>query len=335
MTVRIGLIGAGVMGTDHALIIGQQLHGAELAVVCDADAARAKSAASQAGCLRTESDPLAVIASKAVDAVLIASPDHTHGPLTLACLDAGKPVLCEKPLSQSSAECQAIVGREVKSGRRLVQVGFMRRFDPSYIEMRKALVAGTIGRAMLLHCVHRNVSAPEWFTGQMAITNSAPHEFDIARFLLGEELVAVTAFQPAMERAKGGVAPVFMVCETAAGQLVNIEVNNNASYGYDVRGEIVGEEGAVAMAAPAHSTLDLRLNHSVAYAADWRPRFAEAYRLQNQAWVNGISAGHAAGASAWDGLCATLVAEAAVQSLEAGKRIDIRIPARPAVYGST
>lgn len=332
MTVRIGLIGCGVMGTDHAMIIGQQLHGAELAMVCDADASRARVAAEQAGCSRIEGDPLAVINAPSVDAVLIASPDQTHGPLTLACLAAGKPVLCEKPLSQAASECEAIVESEVKRGRRLVQVGFMRRFDPSYVEMRQAVLAGIIGRPLMLHCFHRNVAAPDWFTGQMAITNSAPHEFDIARFLLGGELVAVTAFQPALRREKGGVAPVFMVCETAAGQLVNIEINNNAGYGYDVRGEIVGERGAVSMAAPAGSTLDLHLSHSVAYAADWRPRFAEAYRRQNQAWVNGIASGTSAGSSAWDGLCATLVAEAAVQSLQTGQRTPIRIPVRPGLY---
>lgn len=332
MTVRIGLIGAGVMGTDHALIIARELHGAELAVVCDADRARAEAAAGKAGCSRVETDPLAVIASHGVDAVLIASPDQTHGPLTLACIAAGKPVLCEKPLSPSAEECRTIVAAEVKAGKRLVQVGFMRRFDPSYVEMRNAVTAGTIGKPMMLHCFHRNVSAPPWFTGSMAITNSAPHEFDIARFLLGEELVAVAAFQPAVVRAQGGVAPVFMVCETVAGQLVNIEVNNNATYGYDVRGEIVGEEGAVSMAAPAHSTLDLRLSHSSAYAADWRPRFAEAYRRQNQAWVNSIVSGTPAGASAWDGLCATFIAEAAVKALTSGQRTVIESRARPPLY---
>ena len=332
MAVRIGLIGAGVMGTDHALIIGRELHGAELAVVCDADPARATAAAQQSGCSRVETDPLAVIASPDVDAVLIASPDQTHGPLTLACIAAGKPVLCEKPLSPSAEECRTIVAAEVKAGKRLVQVGFMRRFDPAYVEMRNAVTAGTIGKPMMLHCFHRNVSAPPWFTGSMAITNSAPHEFDIARFLLGEELVAVTAFQPAVARPQGGVAPVFMVCETAAGQLVNIEVNNNATYGYDVRGEIVGEEGAVSMAAPAHSTLDLRLSHSSAYAADWRPRFAEAYRRQNQAWVNSIVSGTPAGASAFDGLCATLIAEAAVTALASGQRTAITTPPRPPLY---
>ncbi len=142
----------------------------------------------------------------------------------------------------------------------------------------------------------------------------------------------MTAFQPAKSRGKGGVAPVFMVCETTAGQLVNIEVNNNASYGYDVRGEIVGEEGAVSMVAPANSTLDLRLAHSTAYAADWRPRFAEAYRRQNQAWVNSIVSGKPVGSSAWDGFCATLIAEAAVQALASGQRTTITIPGRPALY---
>lgn len=332
MTVRVGLIGAGVMGTDHALILDGQVHGAELAAVCDSDPARARVVMDQTGCRIFETDPLALVASPSVDAVLIASPDDTHGALTLACLGAGKPVLCEKPLSQSAAECAAIVAEEVKLRRRLVQVGFMRRFDPSYQEMRAAVEDGSIGQALMLHCFHRNVSAPSFFTGQMAITNSAPHEFDIARFLLGQELVAVTVYQPASRVGRPGVAPVFLVCETAAGQLVNIEVNNNAAYGYDVRGEIVGELGAISMVAPVSSRIDLKLSQSARYAADWRPRFAEAYRRQNQAWVNSISAGTAVGASAYDGLCATTVAEAAVKALHDGRRTPIAIPPRPGLY---
>jgi myo-inositol 2-dehydrogenase/D-chiro-inositol 1-dehydrogenase len=103
------------------------------------------------------------------------------------------------------------------------------------------------------------------------------------------------------------------VLETTGGQLVNIEVNNNASYGYDVRGKLVGEKGAVSINAPSYSTRDVALHHVTDYASDWRPRYAEAYRRQNKAFVHFARTGEfpAVAADAWDGYCAAAVAEGA------------------------
>lgn len=157
-----------------------------------------------------------------------------------------KRVLCEKPLSQSLAECIEVMQAEQASGARFVMLGFMRRFDQSYVEMRQARVAGKLGRPLMMHNFHRNVETPAAdFTGAMAITNSAPHEFDVVRHVLGTELASVTAHQP--RRSDDRVAPVVMVLETEDGQLVTVEINNNADYGYDVRAELVGEAGSIAM----------------------------------------------------------------------------------------
>ena len=175
MSIRIGLIGAGLMGADHARILATEVPGVTLQYICDADAARSRSVADAYGAVHATSDPLAVIADKWVDAVLIASPDQTHAPLTKACIEAGKPVLCEKPLSQDSRECLEVIAAEVKGGKRLAQIAFMRRFDPAYVEMKAALDKGLIGPALMFHCFHRNVSAPANFTGlRMALRLSIP-----------------------------------------------------------------------------------------------------------------------------------------------------------------
>jgi myo-inositol 2-dehydrogenase / D-chiro-inositol 1-dehydrogenase len=332
MTIRVGLIGAGIMGADHARILSSQIPGVELQYVCDADAARARKVAAETGAVNTASDPMAVINAKDVDAVLIASPDHTHAPLCLAALAAGKPVLCEKPLSPDSRECLDVIDAEVKVGKRLVQIGFMRRFDPAYMEMKSALESGVIGPALMMHNFHRNVSAPANFTGQMAISNSAPHEFDIARFVLGAEYKSISVFRPDFRDSTKTGAPVFMVLKTVDGQLVNIEINNNAAYGYDVRGELVGEKGSVFLRSPVNSELHVALKQTAAYPEDWRPRFAEAYRLQNMAWLKSIQTGVPAGASAWDGYCATLVAEAGVASLANGGAVALEHAAKPKLY---
>nr|HMQ58092.1 Gfo/Idh/MocA family oxidoreductase [Rhizobiaceae bacterium] len=156
MSVRVAVIGAGIMGADHARIIASDIPGATLQVVCDADAARAKTVADATGAADAMTDPLAAIARPDIDAVLIASPDQTHRPLSLAAIVAGKPALCEKPLATTSPECLEIVASETNAGRKLVQVGFMRRFDPAYVEMKATLAYGRIGAAMMFHCIHRN-----------------------------------------------------------------------------------------------------------------------------------------------------------------------------------
>lgn len=331
MSIRVAVIGAGVMGGDHARIIARDLPEARLQVICDASTERARAVADANDASDIASDPMATIARADVDAVLIASPDDTHASLTIAAVEAGKPVLCEKPLAPSSRDCLKVIDTETRIGKRLIQTGFMRRFDPSYAEMKAALDSGTLGRAVMMHNFHRNLAAPEWFTGQMAISNSAPHEFDIARFVLGTEFRAIMAFQGASADA---IAPVFMVLETGAGQIVNIEVNNNAAYGYDVRGELVGEKGSVDLVAPVHARFNLALQSAERYAEDWRPRFAEAYRLQNKAWLQGINSGilDPSAASAWDGYCATRIAEAGVASLEAGARVEVEMAQKPPLY---
>ncbi len=330
MTIRVGLIGAGIMGADHARIFAEEVPGVALQFVCDADAARAGKVAEATGAQHVASDPLAVINDKTVDAVVIAAPDQFHASLTIACIEAGKPVLCEKPLSQDVIECLAVLAAEEKRGQRLVQIGFMRRFDPSYTEIKSILMRGDLGKALMFHCFHRNVSPAYDFRASMAIRNSAPHEFDVARCMLESEFKSISVFRP---KAGGETAPVFMVLETLSGQLVNIEVNISATYGYDVRGELVGERGTAVLRAPVNADVNLDLKQSNSYPADWRPRFVEAYRRQNIAWVKSLTKDTPnIGANAWDGYCSTAIAEAGVEALNSGATAAVKQIAKPKFY---
>ena len=335
MSIRVAVIGAGIMGADHARIIAGDLPGATLQVVCDASEPRARAISDMAGAVHVTTDPMATIARADVDAVIIASPDSTHARLARACIAAGKPVLCEKPLSQSSAECRSVIDAEMATGRKWIQLGFMRRFDQSYTEMKAALTDGSLGRALMMHNFHRNVATPAAdFTPSMAITNSAPHEFDVVRYVLDADFTAISAFQP--KRSDALVAPVFMVLETVDDQLVNIEINNSAAYGYDVRGELVGEKGSVSLQAPSYLRRDVALAQSVPYAVDWRPRYGEAYRRQNRAFLEFVRTGKFSpiASDAWDGYCATIVAEAGVRALVEGRKIPVQALVRPAFYAT-
>ena len=323
MTLRVGVIGTGLMGAEHVRLLREETAGASVVAVCDADAARAKSVAEGAASF---TDPLALITDPGVDAVVIASPDATHASLALACIAAGKPVLCEKPLAPMAEEALRVVTAEVKAGLRLVQVGYMRRFDPAYVEMRRARQSGEIGDAVLLHNTHRNAAAPEWFTGAMAVTNSFVHEIDISRWLLDCEPVSARVLQ-----GPGG-DPLLISMETDQGQIVSTEVYMNARYGYHVHAELVGRDGTVEMAAPTHTLTNHTRQHGHVWAENWVPRFRDAYRIQMNAWVRSIQTGHPAGASAWDGYLATAIAEQVVTALQTGKAARLFLGVRPKLY---
>lgn len=323
MSLAVGVIGTGVMGAEHARLLRSVTNGAHLAAVCDADEGRATAAAQGAAVF---TDAHALIASDQVQAVIIASPDASHAGYALACLAAGKPVLCEKPIAATAAEGLAIVQAEATLGRRLVTVGFMRRFDPTYAEMQSVRIAGSIGAPVLLHNIHRNMSAPDWFAGAMAVTNSFVHEIDISRWLLGSEMVTAKVIS-----APGG-DPMLLTMQTDKGEIVSTEVFMNAAYGYHVHAQLVGRAGTVEMAPPTRTLTNLCHAQSFGFPSNWVPRFAEAYRLQMQAWVDATRAGQTTGASAWDGFVTTSIAEQIVAGMGNSGHISLTYPPRPALY---
>lgn len=332
MSIGIGIIGAGIMGADHARIMSGSVAGAHLAAICDADLARASAVAAETGALKSGSDPYALIKDPDVGAVLIASPDVTHADYAIACIKAGKPVLCEKPLAPTAAEGLRVIEAELSSGKRHVQLGYMRRFDPGYNDMRNLLQSGAYGEAVAFHCVHRNAAAPPHFDAAAAIVSSCGHEVDVARYVLSAELSAVTVFRAKRSRHAGFDDPMLVVFETDKGQLVDVELFLNAQYGYDVKGELVCEAGTISFGPTIHTEVRSNGVAATRLAPDWRPRFAAAYRLQNQAWVNSIRSGVPVGSSAWDGFVATTVTDAGVASLTTGETVAIAYEKRPALY---
>lgn len=325
MTVRVGVIGAGIMGADHANTLHRKLSGAQLTAVTDVDRARAQSVADASGAA-VVADGFALITDPSVDAVIIASHDSTHAELTLAAIAASKPVLCEKPLAPTVPESAAVVDAErdvIGDGIPLVSVGFMRRFDPGYLRLKTALTAGRVGPAVVVHGISRGVSAGPGATSESSITGSAIHEFDCVPWLLDSPITEVSWHAG---RQSGDVDPVLrdpqvLLLRTADGVLTTVEVFLNGRYGYDVRCEVVGEHGTLALTEPTVMIVDSSNVRGYDYPADWRPRFAEAYRAQLQQWVDSIAAGVVSPlASARDGLIATVVAQAMITSMHDGGR---------------
>jgi myo-inositol 2-dehydrogenase/D-chiro-inositol 1-dehydrogenase len=320
------------MGSDHARTLATSIKGAAVTAVSDTDPRRASAIASETGAHRVHTDAQALIADPDVDAVLVASPDGTHADLVLACLDAGKPVLCEKPLAPGIDACLRVIAAETDLRRRLVQVGFMRRFDPGYAAMRATASSGDLGSPLLMHCVHRNASVPPSFDSGMVITNSAVHEIDMARWLLHEEFAFVSIFGGPSEASDSTGRPQLIVIESQSGLLVEIEVFVSARYGYDVRAELVCEAGTISLAPQAPIRTRFSGQTASSLADDWRAHFETAYRIQLQAWVASVHTGVAVGASAWDGYVATATAAACLDALQNRTRTGIRLEARPTLY---
>ena len=323
MTLGVGIAGTGAMGSAHAATIAAGVPMARVVAVADVDAARAAAAAAHARS-RVHSDPQELIADPAVEAVIVASSDDTHEELVMTCLEAGKPVLCEKPLAATAAASLRIVEAEAAGGRRLVHVGFQRRYDAAYVAIKERLARADVGDPLLMHCTHRNATVPPWYTSEMLITSSLIHEVDAARWLLGEEIAAVTVHTPRPSKlaAAGLRDPQFVVLETDGGVLVDVEVFVNAQRAYHIRCEVVGETGTVSIAQHGGDVM----------AADFRDRFADAYRREIAAWVDAARGGEPSGAGAWDGHAANVVADAALEAAATGTRAEVRLSERPALY---
>jgi myo-inositol 2-dehydrogenase/D-chiro-inositol 1-dehydrogenase len=306
------------MGADHARKLARVVSGSELVAVTDFDAGVAGAVAGELGA-RVHDDGVELIDDPGVDAVVIATRDDTHADLVLAALRAGKPVMCEKPLAPTADQCREVVAAQaaLKNPVDLVTVGFMRRFDPPYVALRDRVLSGGLGAPLMAHCVSRTVHAYPGGDSSSSITQSAIHELDIVPWLLDSPIVEVSwQHGRSSAHSAGRQDPQFYLMRSASEVLVTVELFLNARYGYDTRCEVVMETGTSALTLPTHIVTDAERRRAVEYPADWSPRYGDAYRIELQEWIDSITQGRPSTlASADDGLRASLVADALVESM--------------------
>jgi myo-inositol 2-dehydrogenase/D-chiro-inositol 1-dehydrogenase len=327
--LRIAVLGVGVMGADHVARITGRISGARVTVVNDYLPEKAAEVAAAVPGSRVSADPFDAIAADDVDAVLLATPGQTHEKQLLACLEHGKPVLCEKPLTTDSASALEVVRREAELEKPLIQVGFMRRFDPEYQQLKALIDGGELGQPLVMHCVHRNPSVRPSFTSAMMVRDSLVHEVDVTRFLFGEEIASVQIIRPAVNPAapEGLQDPQIAIFQTASGRHVDVELFVTTGVAYEVRTEVVGELGSATIG------LDVGLVRRSSpgkwggrIAPGFRERFGTAYDIEVQRWVDAVRSGlDVDGPTAWDGYAAAAVCEAGVRSLETGERVDVEL----------
>jgi myo-inositol 2-dehydrogenase/D-chiro-inositol 1-dehydrogenase len=334
VTLNVGVIGVGMIGQDHIRRLTHVLSGARVAAVTDVDLARARTVADDLPGAVLHDSGQELIADPGVDAVVVTSWGPTHEEYVLGCIAAGKQVFCEKPLATTEAACTRIVDAEVAAGRRLVMVGFMRRYDPQYRAMKQVVTSGEIGLPLIMHAAHRNPSVPPHYTSDMIINDSTVHDIDVARWMFDDEIAAITVLKPRVssKAAAGFNDPLLVLLEMASGVVVDVEAMVNAGFGYDIRGEVVCEDGTVELSESAGALVKTAGRVSGRVPANWQERFVRAFDTEFQAWIDAVTAGGTTGPSAWDGYAATVSCETALAALHSGERVPAVLRERPDLY---
>jgi myo-inositol 2-dehydrogenase/D-chiro-inositol 1-dehydrogenase len=337
MTVKIGVIGAGMIGMEHAERITNKLVGGEIVAVNDVNPDQSKRLIEKLNLnAKVYEDGHKLITSNEVDAVLVTSWGPTHEEFVLSALASNKYVFCEKPLATSEEGCRRIVDAEIKGNKRLVQVGFMRRYDRGYQMLKSTLDERQLGEPLMLHCAHRNPEVPEAYVTPMAITDTLIHEIDVFRWLLKEDYTSAQVIFPRKTRnAHSKVKdPQIVLLETTSGVRIDVEIFVNCKYGYDIQCSVVSEEGVANLPEP--QSLQVRSGAQISndILTDWKKRFADAFDVELQQFINSVASDKLCGPapSAWDGLAAAVAGDACVKAQETGAIETISMPDQPAFY---
>src|SRR5271168_275499 len=294
----IGVVGVGEMGRRHAENLRRLVPEARLVGIADFSVERARQAADELEIENCYPNLEAMLERKDLDAVLIATPDKFHAQNVIAAAGAGKDILCEKPLALNLADARAAIDAVTKSGRRL-QVGFMRRYDPAYAAAMKRIEAGEIGVPIIFKSVGRDKEAgpiaayESRINGMLFYTNTI-HDFDLARWMMQDEVSAVhayttTAIRPELAKYGDVVASVVNLTYQH-GAIGNVESHSQAVYGYDVRTEIVGSKGSIFVGSlqQAPAVFLSARGGERSLADHFLTRFADAYLAEVRDFVHNM-----------------------------------------------
>ena len=321
--------GAGRIGAIHAANLAASGR-ARLAHVVDVHEAAAASLAARHGALA--SDAVTALRDPAVGAVIIASSTDTHADLVMAAAKAGKAIFCEKPIDLSLARVDQALAVVQAEGVPML-VGFNRRFDPSFAELHRGIGAGAIGAVEQVIITSRDPGLPpmEYLKASGGqFRDMTIHDFDMARWMLGEEPVEVFAFgsvlvDPAVAEA-GDIDSCMVLLRTATGRMAHINNSRRASYGYDQRVEVHGSLGRLMAGNRVPTTVEQANAQSVSSEKPlhfFLERYADAYRIELAAFIDAVTHGRPMPVSARDGRQALVLAEAALQSLREHRPVRV------------
>ncbi|MBM7652130.1 Gfo/Idh/MocA family protein [Neobacillus cucumis] len=336
MTLKFGVVGTGAIGREHINRITNKLAGGKIVAVTDVNQESAKQTVEmyQLDAV-VYSDDQALIADENVDAVIVTSWGPAHEATVVAAVEAGKYVFCEKPLATTAEGCMRIVEAEIKQGKKLVQVGFMRRYDSGYVQLKQAIDNNAIGAPLMIHAAHRNPTVGGNYVTEMAVVDTLIHEIDVLHWLVNDDYKSVQVVFPRKTKYSHEKLhdPQLFTIETNGGIVMNVEVFVNCKYGYDIQCEVVGEDGIARL--PEFSSIVMRKDEklSTSILNDWKYRFMDAYNVEIQDFIDSVTKkGEPQGPTSWDGYIAAVTADACVKAQQTGEKEAITLNERPAFY---
>jgi myo-inositol 2-dehydrogenase/D-chiro-inositol 1-dehydrogenase len=322
------------MGADHIERLTRRIDGAEVSVVVDADLSRAKKAVEAIPSAVAVSDIGQALDQEDVDAVLIATPGFLHRDMLLQVLERDLPILCEKPLTPDAPSSWEILEAEQRLGKKRIQVGFMRRFDAGYQRLRGLILSGELGELLMLHCSHRVPETPPGFTNEMLINDAVVHEFDVIRYLTGEEIksVQVRLGRATRHSHSGQHDPQHVLIEIKNGVLADVEIFVNSKFGYQVATQAVFEEGIVNIGEDGGPYVRSAGRWGGEITPSFVERFGRAFDTEVQRWVDAARQGEIGGPTAWDGFATAACCEAGVAALRSGEKVKVSLKTKPSIY---
>ena len=331
--LKIGVVGTGAIGRTHIERINNKLAGARVVACADKNVEFCKEVAEQYG-LKPYATGAEMIAAKEVDAVVVATLDPFHEENVLAAIKAGKYVFCEKPLAPEAEACRRIVDAEIEGGKQVVQVGFMRRYDPGYRQLKEAIQTRKYGEPLMIHCAHRNPSVPDDYDTPMAVENSMIHEIDVLRWLLDEDYATAEVKFPRKTRKAHDKLqdPQVMILTTKSGVYIDVEAFVCTGHSYDIKCEVCCEDAILNLPKPATIEILEDAHRGNDIDSDWSTRFVEAYNIEFQEWIDACKIGRVDGPSAWDGYVGQITAQAASKARDSQTIVNIAYDEMPKFY---
>jgi scyllo-inositol 2-dehydrogenase (NAD+) len=329
----IGVVGVGAMGQRHAENIRRLIPEARLIAVADSDLARARQVAAELEIEHYYDTVEALVERQDIQAIVIATPAKFHGSAIVACARNGKHIFCEKPLTLTVEEADAVLGVTAKAGVRL-QPGHVRRYDPAYARAKQRIEAGEIGEPVLFKSLGRDQSPPpvsyfESGANGMFFQDSTVHEFDLGRWMMQDEIAELHAYGAVLvfpELARfNDIDTAIVNMKFSRGTLGAVESYMQAVYGYDIRTEIVGSKGSI-LIGYFQQTAELVLTAAgtrTDIVDHFLVRFADGYLEEMRDFVRSILTGRDPRVNGFDGRQAVAAAAAAERSYREGRPVSL------------
>ncbi|GKV65859.1 MULTISPECIES: Gfo/Idh/MocA family oxidoreductase [unclassified Sporosarcina] len=332
--VKVAVLGLGRLGYWHAQNIATKIQGAEVVQVVDPLEGRAEQVAKELGISKWSTDVNSPFTNDEIDAVVIVTPTDVHAEMIKKAAENGKHIFVEKPLTSNLLEADGVI-QSIEEHQVLCQVGFMRRFDPAYVEAKKRIKAGDIGKPLYFKAASRDGNVPpEQFIKHSGgiFLDVAIHDYDIARFLMEDEVHSILStgnilnesnqFMEKYQDVDQGLSTI----RFKSGAAADIETMRIAPYGYDIRGEVIGTEGAIQIGSMRTNDIRILRANQTSYdlVQDFPTRFQEAYLLEMIHFIQCIQTGEQPKCNALDGKKALEIATAATRSFRNGETVLLR-----------